>query len=129
MICQHCRACSEGSATPYRTRATRPAVFAFARALLDFVGVRFFRTLRGKRLKIEQIQTAYYRLPLEPMGDAGHGAIDSEELITLTLHAEGLVGHGHAYTIGRGGRAIQALIDHDLAPLLRGQEASDIQGL
>jgi L-alanine-DL-glutamate epimerase-like enolase superfamily enzyme len=80
-------------------------------------------------MKIEQIETTYYRLPLEPMGDAGHGAIDSEELITLTLHAEGLLGHGYAYTIGRGGRAIQALIDHDLAPLLLGQDASDIQGL
>ena len=70
-------------------------------------------------MKIENIETIYYRLPLEPMGDAGHGAIDLEELITLTLHAEGLVlmdmpDHW------LGGRAIQALIDHDLAPLLRG---------
>jgi L-alanine-DL-glutamate epimerase-like enolase superfamily enzyme len=80
-------------------------------------------------MKIEQIETAYYRLPLEPMGDAGHGAIDSEELITLTLRAEGLEGHGYSYTIGRGGRAVQALIDHDLAPLLRGRDASDIEGL
>ena len=80
-------------------------------------------------MNIEQIETAYYRLPLEPMGDAGHGAIDSEELITLTLHAEGLVGHGYSYTIGRGGRAVQALIEHDLAPLLLGHDASDIQGL
>src|SRR3954447_19834841 len=85
--------------------------------------------LENQHMKIENIETAYYRLPLEPMGDAGHGAIDSEELITLTLHAEGLVGHGYAYTIGRGGRAIQALIEHDLAPLLRGQAADDIQGL
>jgi L-alanine-DL-glutamate epimerase-like enolase superfamily enzyme len=80
-------------------------------------------------MKIEQIETAYYRLPLEPMGDAGHGAIDTEGLITLTLHAEGLIGHGYSYTIGRGGRAIQALIDHDLAPLLLGQDADDIAGL
>ena len=80
-------------------------------------------------MKIEQIQTAYYRLPLEPMGDAGHGAIDSEEVITLTLHAEGLEGRGYTYTIGRGGRAIQALIDYDLAPLLQGQDANDIEGL
>src|SRR5690349_12563030 len=80
-------------------------------------------------MKIENIETAYYRLPLEPMGDAGHGAIDSEELITLALHAEGLTGHGYSYTIGRGGRAIQALIDYDLAPLLLGQDAYDIAGL
>lgn len=80
-------------------------------------------------MKIERIETAYYRLPLEPMGDAGHGDIDTEELITLTLHAEGLVGHGYAYTIGRGGRAIRALIDGDIAPLLVGRDADDIQGL
>ena len=80
-------------------------------------------------MNIEKITTSYYRLPLEPMGDAGHGAIDSEELITLTLHAEGLTGHGYTYTIGRGGRAVQALIDHDIAPLLLGRDASDIQAL
>ena len=80
-------------------------------------------------MKIETVETAYYRLPLEPMGDAGHGAIDTEELITLALGAEGLTGHGYAYTIGRGGRAVKALIDHDLAPLIEGQDASDIEGL
>ncbi|HEX8597198.1 MAG TPA: mandelate racemase/muconate lactonizing enzyme family protein [Chloroflexia bacterium] len=80
-------------------------------------------------MKIEHIETGYYRLPLEPMGDAGHGFINSEELITLKLRAEGLEGHGYSYTIGRGGQAIRALIDHDIAPLLIGQDASNIQGL
>ena len=80
-------------------------------------------------MKIERIETAYYRLPLEPMGDAGHGAIDTEELITLSLHAEGLTGHGYAYTIGRGGRAVRSLIDNDIAPLIQGQDATDIRGL
>ena len=80
-------------------------------------------------MKIERIETAYYRLPLEPMGDAGHGAIDVEELVTLSLHAEGLTGHGYAYTIGRGGRAVKALIDHDIASILVGQDATEIQGI
>lgn len=80
-------------------------------------------------MRIERIETAYYRLPLEPMGDAGHGAIDSEELIIAVVHAGGLAGHGYAYTIGRGGRAVHALIEHDLAPLLVGQEASDVAAL
>lgn len=80
-------------------------------------------------MEIERIDTAYYRLPLEPMGDAGHGAIDAEELITLTLHAEGLKGHGYSYTIGRGGQAIRALIDHELTSMLVGQDARDIEGL
>ncbi len=80
-------------------------------------------------MKIERIETAYYRLPLEAVGDAGHGLLDSEELITLRLHAEGLEAHGYTYTIGKGGRAVQAVIDHDLAPLLVGQDAGDIQRL
>jgi len=80
-------------------------------------------------MKIESIETAYYRLPLEPMGDAGHGDIDTEELITLTLRAEGITGNGYTYTIGRGGHAVKALIDHDLAPLLLGRDAGDIEGL
>ena len=80
-------------------------------------------------MKIERIETAYYRLPLEPMGDAGHGAIDTEELITLSLQAEGLTGHGYSYTIGRGGRAVKALIDHDIAPLIEGRDATEIRSL
>ncbi len=78
---------------------------------------------------IERMETAYYRLPLEASGDAGHGAINSEELITLKLYADGLVGHGYAYTIGRGGRAIKALIDHDLAPMLAGQSPEPVEEL
>jgi L-alanine-DL-glutamate epimerase-like enolase superfamily enzyme len=80
-------------------------------------------------MRIERVTTVHYRLPLEPFGDAGHGSIDSEDLVTVTLHAEGLEGHGYAYTIGRGGRALSALIEHDLAPLLVGKDASDIRGL
>ena len=80
-------------------------------------------------MKIDSVAVAYYRLPLEAMGDAGHGAIDSEELVTVKLRAGGLEGHGYAYTIGRGGRAVHALVEHDLAPLLIGRDAADIAGL
>ena len=80
-------------------------------------------------MKIESVEPAHYRLPLEAMGDAGHGAIDSEELVTVKLRAGGLEGHGYAYTIGRGGRAVHALIEHDLAPLLTGRDATEIQAL
>jgi len=78
---------------------------------------------------IEAIESAYYRLPLEPMGDAGHGAIDSEELIVVTIRAGGVTGLGYAYTIGRGGHAIKALLDHDLAPLLIGHDERNIEQL
>jgi L-alanine-DL-glutamate epimerase-like enolase superfamily enzyme len=80
-------------------------------------------------MAIERISTAYYRLPIEPSGDAGHGLLDTEELITVEVHAGGLVGHGYAYTIGRGGKAVRALIDEDLAPLLVGQAAEDVERL
>ena len=80
-------------------------------------------------MKIERVETAYCRLPLEPMGDAGHGAIDTEELITLELHAEGLTGHGYAYTIGRGGRALRSLIDDGIVPLILDQDATDVRAL
>jgi L-alanine-DL-glutamate epimerase-like enolase superfamily enzyme len=80
-------------------------------------------------MRIDAIDSAYYRLPLEAMGDAGHGAIDSEEIVTVKLRAGGLEGHGYAYTIGRGGRAVQALIEHDLAPLLLGRDATGIAAL
>ena len=80
-------------------------------------------------MAIERIEPAYYRLPLEAMGDAGHGAIDSEEIVTVKLRADGLEGHGYAYTIGRGGRALHALIEHDLAPLIMGRDATDIEAL
>ena len=47
-------------------------------------------------MRIEAIESAYYRLPLEAMGDAGHGATDSEEIVTVKLRACGLEGHGYA---------------------------------
>jgi L-alanine-DL-glutamate epimerase-like enolase superfamily enzyme len=80
-------------------------------------------------MPIKRITTSYYRLPIEPSGDAGHGLLDHEELIVVEVAADGLVGQGYAYTIGRGGRAIQALIEHDLTPLLVGQDADDVEGL
>jgi len=80
-------------------------------------------------MAIERVTSSYYRVPIEPSGDAGHGLLDHEELILVEVAAEGLVGHGYSYTIGRGGRAVQALIDHDLAPLLIGQEAEDVEAL
>jgi L-alanine-DL-glutamate epimerase-like enolase superfamily enzyme len=80
-------------------------------------------------MKIERIETAYYRLPLEASGDAGHGLLDTEELITLKLYAGGLEAHGYTYTIGKGGRAIKALIDHDITPTVLGRDAADIEGI
>lgn len=76
---------------------------------------------------IESISTEYYRLPLSGVGDAGHGELTVEELVVARVRADGLEGTGYAYTIGRGGRAIRALIEHDLKPLLLGREAALVE--
>src|SRR5690242_15198282 len=78
---------------------------------------------------IERLETAYYRLPLPALGDAGHGAIDSEELITVKIYASGLAGQGYAYTIGRGGRAIQSLLENEVREILLGQDETKVEDL
>lgn len=46
------------------------------------------------------------------------------ELVTTTITLEdGSTGTGYSYTGGKGGYAIKAMIDHDLAPVLSGKEA------
>ena len=62
--------------------------------------------------------------------DAKHGAHSHFHLITatLTLH-DGRRATGYTYNGGRGGIATAAVITHDLADLLIGQDADDIAGL
>jgi L-alanine-DL-glutamate epimerase-like enolase superfamily enzyme len=93
------------------------------------VGGRGIILAEDGTMPIERVTTRYYRLPLAPSGDAGHGLLDHEEVIVVDVDADGLRGQGYAYTIGRGGRAVQALIEHDLAPLVLGQDAADVEGL
>jgi hypothetical protein len=57
------------------------------------------RESRKVALLIDRIETALYRLPLDleeagSVGDAGHGVLQHEELITVEVHADGVVGHG-----------------------------------
>lgn len=48
--------------------------------------------------------------------DSTHGLMADFELVALrVLTADGLEGRGYTYTVGRGGRAIELLIRHDLA--------------
>ena len=76
---------------------------------------------------IKTIKTQLFRVPLiEVMTDAMHGDHTHFELITATVTLEsGQVGTGYTYTGGRGGRSVCAMMIHDLAPMLIGQDASD----
>jgi len=81
--------------------------------------------------KISRIEARYFRVPLsEVLSDAKHGDHSHFELITATIRLDDdTEGTGYTYTGGRGGRAILAMIENDLAPFLIGKDGSDIEAL
>lgn len=82
-------------------------------------------------LRIVTVDVHLFEVPLaEVLTDAKHGDHTHFELIcaTVTL-ADGSQGTGYTYTGGKGGRAIAAMIEHDLAPFLIGQDASAVETL
>ena len=80
---------------------------------------------------IEAVDVRHFQLPLaEVLVDAKHGAHTFFELITVTVRlADGSEGTGYTYTGGRGGHAVAAMIEHDLAPFLIGRDAEPIDDL
>ncbi len=80
---------------------------------------------------ITDISVRLFDVPLaEVLTDAKHGDHTHFELITATISlADGSTGTGYTYTGGRGGRAIAAMIEHDLAPFLQDRDATDVEAL
>lgn len=80
---------------------------------------------------IKRIQTNLYHIPLaEVLVDAKHGEHTFFELVTATIELDdGSSGTGYTYTGGKGGRAIAAMIQHDLAPMLAGRDPRDVEAL
>ncbi len=81
--------------------------------------------------KITAIETERFNLPLaEVLRDAMHGDHTHFELITAKIETEdGVSGVGYTYTGGRGGRAVRAMIEHDLKPFLLGRDAAEVENL
>lgn len=81
--------------------------------------------------KIDDIELRLFDVPLaEVLVDAKHGDHTYFELITVTIRtSDGMIGTGYTYTGGKGGRAIAAMIEHDLKPFLMGKNAEDIEAL
>lgn len=81
--------------------------------------------------KIKDITTRLFKVPLaEVLSDAKHGDHFYFELITSTITLEdGSEGTGYTYTGGKGGHAIKAMIDYDLAPALIGKDGAEIEKL
>ena len=73
---------------------------------------------------ITSVETRHFRLPLaQPMTDATHGMMTHFEVVMVILEAGGQQGIGYTYTIGLGGKALRALIDDVLTPILLGGDA------
>lgn len=82
-------------------------------------------------LTIQDVTTQLFNVPLaEVLSDAKHGDHTHFELVTVTIRlADGSEGTGYTYTGGKGGRAIEAMINYDLAPFLTGQNGADVEAL
>ncbi len=81
--------------------------------------------------QIVSLKARRFQVPLkEVLVDAKHGDHFHFELITVTVELDnGIQGTGYTYTGGKGGHAILAMIEHDLAPMLLGRDGEDIDGL
>ncbi|MEM8658784.1 MAG: mandelate racemase/muconate lactonizing enzyme family protein, partial [Pseudomonadota bacterium] len=81
--------------------------------------------------RIASVDARLFSIPLaEVLSDAKHGDHTHFELVTATIHLEdGSSGTGYTYTGGRGGHAILAMIRHDLAPFLIGQDGQAVEAL
>ncbi|WP_171102068.1 mandelate racemase/muconate lactonizing enzyme family protein [Ruegeria sp. HKCCD7255] len=81
--------------------------------------------------QIARAQVNLFEVPLaEVLTDAKHGDHTHFELVcvTITLN-DGSEGTGYTYTGGKGGRAIAAMIEHDLVPFLIGKDATEVEAL
>ena len=72
-----------------------------------------------------------YRVPLaEVLVDAKHGDHSHFELVVVRVtNAAGEEGVGYTYTGGKGGLAIKAMVEADLAPCVTGEDAGRIERL
>ncbi|MBT6138759.1 MAG: mandelate racemase/muconate lactonizing enzyme family protein [Rhodospirillaceae bacterium] len=82
-------------------------------------------------MKIKCISTDHYRIPLPVvLSDSTHGEISAFELVCVRItDTDGVTGSGYTYTVGRGGAAIHALIERDMAPDLIGRDADRIEAI
>lgn len=78
--------------------------------------------------RITSLKSRLFVVPLpEVLNDAKHGDHTHFELVTVTVaFDDGSEGTGYTYTGGKGGHAIKAMVDHDLAPVLHDRDGAKI---
>ena len=81
--------------------------------------------------RIDHIETGFYRIPLpRPVEDARHGVQAGFEIVTVRIRdADGAEGVGYTFTNNRGGAAIHACMQAEVAPGALGQDANGIEAL
>jgi len=80
---------------------------------------------------VTRTSVACYRIPLPTvLTDSTHGEMPDFELITVCIVDEdGIEGVGYTYTVGHGGLSVLTLLEHDVLPLLDGEDLSQIQNI
>lgn len=80
-------------------------------------------------MEIRDIQADHFRIPLPvALSDSTHGTIEAFEVVTARVRdAGGAEGVGYTYTVGTGGAAVHTLVARDLASVLLGREADEIE--
>ncbi|RYC05939.1 mandelate racemase/muconate lactonizing enzyme family protein [Nocardioides zhouii] len=73
---------------------------------------------------IASVRTDYHLIPLETvLSDSTHGSIPHFELVTVRVtDSDGAEGVGYTYAVNSGARAFHSLIEHNLAPVVIGQD-------
>ena len=83
-------------------------------------------------MKIESVHCDLFFIPLpQVLTDSTHGAIRHFSLVTVRVRdSDGTEGVGYTYTVGKtGGPATLALLNHDVVPLLTGEDPRRIEHL
>jgi L-alanine-DL-glutamate epimerase-like enolase superfamily enzyme len=81
-------------------------------------------------MRISSIEVNHYQIPLpEPLFDSMHGEMTHFAVVTTTVRGDGgEEGVGYTYTVGKtGGYAVQALLEHDVLPMLLGEDPRHIE--
>jgi L-alanine-DL-glutamate epimerase-like enolase superfamily enzyme len=81
--------------------------------------------------RIASLETGFYRIPLPVLlTDSMHGEMRAFELNTVRVRdADGAEGVGYTYTVGRNGAAVDAVLRRELAEIMAGEEADEIERL
>lgn len=82
--------------------------------------------------RIEAIEVRHYRIPLPVvLSDSTHGDMTHSGLIAAVVRdSDGGEGLGYTYTVNDiGSRAVRSFVEHDLAPVLTGEDPREIERL